>query len=426
MAFGACNLLKKILLMIGIRQGTSGAKILVLPDLVFYMNFCQFNCLNANYKFPEMMNKLRVLFIVFFSFFFGNMIHSQTTSETILPVRGFCIGAPNTSELESFIKFIAEELAPRKVNTLILRVDYNYQFESHPELRDPSALSKAEVKKLVDVCRKNQIRVIPQINLLGHQSWASGLENLLKVYPDFDETPHVKMPEKYVWPNADGLYCKSYCPLHPEVHPVVFALMDEICDVFEADAFHAGMDEVFYIGDDKCPRCSGRDKAELFAGEVNLIRNHLVQKNRQLWIWGDRLIDGKTTGMGMWEASMNNTHRAIDLINKDVMICDWHYERPDQTAVYFATKGFNVVTCPWRNPENAVKQTQDMFRFRASVTPEMKDRFQGMVQTIWSGAGQFMDEFYGRKTDPRADVNTQTNCFKALFSEIEAQSKSVK
>jgi hypothetical protein len=109
------------------------------------------------------------------------------------------------------------------------------------------------------------------------------------------------------------------------------------------------------------------------------------------------------------------------MINKDVIICDWHYERPDQTAVYFATKGLNVVTCPWRNPENAVKQTQDMFRYRASVTPEMKERFQGMMQTVWSGADQFMDEFYGRKTNAKDDKNTASNCFRAMFKVIEEQ-----
>lgn len=355
--------------------------------------------------------------------FSAQLVLSQNAADKTLPVRGFCIGAPRATEVNEFVKFISEELAPRKVNTLILRVDYNYAFERHPELRDPSPLTNADVKKLVEVCRANHIRLIPQINLLGHQSWAEKLNKLLEVYPEFDETPQVKMPEKYVWPNADGLYCKSYCPLHPDVHKVVFDLVDEICEVFETDAFHAGMDEVFYIGDDKCPRCSGCDKAELFAGEVNLIRNHLAEKNRQLWIWGDRLLDGKTTGLGMWEASMNNTFRAIDLISKDVMICDWHYERPDHTAVYFALKGFNVVTCPWRNPENAVIQTQNMFDYRAAATSEMKERFQGMLQTVWSGAGQFMDEYYGRKTDLKETRNTQTNCFKELFKEIEAQSR---
>ncbi len=49
------------------------------------------------------------------------------------------------------------------------------------------------------------------------------------------------------------LYCKSYCPLHPDFHKVVFAVIDEICDVYETDAFHAGMDEIFYLGRGQMP-----------------------------------------------------------------------------------------------------------------------------------------------------------------------------
>jgi hypothetical protein len=187
---------------------------------------------------------------------------AQNTLDSILPVRGFAIAAPPPSYLDSFVTFIEKELAPRQVNTLILRVDYNYQYKSHPELRDSIALSSGDVKKIVNSCRNNKIRLIPQINLLGHQSWANKTGNLLLKYPAFDETPEVKMPETYKWPNTDSLYCKSYCPLHPQVHQIVFALIDEICDVFETDAFHAGMDEVFYIGSDKCPRCKGMDKAK--------------------------------------------------------------------------------------------------------------------------------------------------------------------
>jgi hypothetical protein len=273
---------------------------------------------------------------------------------------------------------------------------------------------------MVKACKKNNIRIIPQINLLGHQSWANKTHNLLRVYPEFDETPHVKMPVKYEWPNPDGLYCKSYCPLHPGVHKVVFALVDEITDVFETDAFHAGMDEVFYIGDAKCPRCSGLDKAELFAGEIRKIREHLAQDGKELWIWGDRLLDGKTTGIGIWEASYNYTHRAIDMIPKDVVICDWHYERPDQTAVYFAMKGFRVITCPWRKPQVALAQVDDMVRFRTYATKEMKERFGGMMQTVWSDAGSFLDGFYGRKPDPEAGENTPWNTFRTMYTKINA------
>lgn len=339
-----------------------------------------------------------------------------------LAVRGFCIAAPAPAEVDPFIKFIHDELGPRNINVLILRVDFNYQYESHPELRDSIALSKNEVTKIAEAARANGIQIIPQINLLGHQSWAEETTALLRVYPQFDETPHVHMPEKYVWPNADGLYCKSYCPLHPDVHKVVFALVDEICDVFGATSFHAGMDEVFYLGDDKCPRCSGHDKAELFANEVRLIRDHLSGKKRTLWIWGDRLLDGRTTGLGMWEASMNNTYRAIDLIPKDVMICDWHYERADKTAVHFAMKGFNVVTCPWRNPAVADIQLEDMLEFRRESTPEMRDRFQGIVQTVWSDTGTFINGFYQNAKDPQTGDNTAWNCFKQIFPRVQKSS----
>jgi len=362
------------------------------------------------------MNKLPTTILIFF--IINISIYAQNSLDDIIPVRGLCIGAPQAENLDRFIKFIDEELAPKNVNTLILRVDYNYQFTSHPELKNENGLTKDNVKALVEVCRKHNIGLIPQINLLGHQSWHSSISNLLKVYPEFDETPHVELPEKYEWPNEDGLYCKSYCPLHPEVHNIVFELVDEIMDVFEASAFHAGMDEVFYIGDDKCPRCSGRDKAELFAGEVTKIRNHLAQNGRELWIWGDRLIDGKTTGIGLWEASMNNTHQAIDLIPKDVFICDWHYERVDPTAVMFALKGFRVATCPWRNGDLATKQLQLMLDLRSNSTFTTKDNYQGMIQTIWTSAENFLDQYYNPQKISENQQGNQVECFNMLFDAI--------
>lgn len=352
--------------------------------------------------------------------FLSYTLQAQDDLDEKLPIRGFSINSPSKDKVDSFVKLIDEVLAPQHVNILLLRVDYNYAYDSHPELRDKNPLTRQDVKKIVNACKQNGIRIIPQINLLGHQSWHSTLMGLLRVYPEFDETPDVNLPEKYEWPNEDGLYCKSYCPLHPDVHKIVFELIDEITEVFETDAFHAGMDEVFYIGDEKCPRCGGRDKAELFAGEVTRIHNHLALTGKELWIWGDRLLDGKTTGMGMWEASMNNTFRAIDLIPKDVVICDWHYDRPDPTAAYFAMKGFRVITCPWRKPTVAVQQLHDIISLRLNATPEMKDRYKGIMQTVWMvGADSFLDIYTGAEKDADTD-ETSIKCFSKLYKEINA------
>lgn len=337
------------------------------------------------------------------TFLLSVFISLTTFSQQSFDVRGLCMGAPSKQDVPDFVTLIDTKLAPAGVNTLVLRIDFGYEFTSRPELRGNNPLSEADVKSIVNMCKKHNIRLIPQINLLGHQSWASTLGKLLEVYPQFDETPSIKLPQEYKWPNDDGLYCKSYCPQHPEVHDVVFDVVDEIIEVFEADAFHAGMDEVFYIAHDDCERCKGEDPAVLYAGEITKIRNHLAKNKKELWIWGDRLIDGKTTGIGIWEGSYNNTHRAIDMIPKDVVVNDWHYEQAHATPVLFAAKGFNVIVCPWRVPEVATKQVEMIKMLKNNGSAEMKPRYKGIMHTFWSGARIFIDGMNGvgeAKNDP--------------------------
>ena len=226
------------------------------------------------------------------------------------------------------------------------------------------------------------------------------------------------MPVKYEWPNADNLYCKSYCPLHPDVHPILFAVIDELCDAFESAAFHGGMDEIFYLGEQNARDAAEGIRQHFLRVKCERSRNTSQERGAGFWIWGDRLIDGKTTGIGIGRQAINNTYRAIDMIPHSVVICDWHYERADKTAVYFAMKGFRVLTCPWRNPSIAVQQLNDMLAFRVQSTPEMRDRFMGILLTTWSRNDIFLKNFYDGPPAPGADENTASNCFRVLFESI--------
>jgi len=82
-----------------------------------------------------------------------------------VPVRGFAVSAPPPKGIPDFIKFVKNDLSKTAVNTLFLRVNYNFKFKSHPELADRQALSTKEVKKIVDVCKKHNIDLIPIVNL---------------------------------------------------------------------------------------------------------------------------------------------------------------------------------------------------------------------------------------------------------------------
>ena len=236
-------------------------------------------------------------------------------------------------------------LAAAGVNTLILETDYNFEFKSHPELSSPGCVTQARAHELAAEARRLGIRLIPDINCLGHQSWSKTTLALLKNYPEFDETPGQ-------YPNNTNIYCRSWCPQNPEVNKVVFALVDELVNAFEADAFHVGMDEVFLIASEHCPRCRGGDPAKLFAKAVNDFHHHIVEERKwEMYMWADRLLDARTMGYGEWESARNGTAGAVDLISKDIVLCDWHYElRTNYPSVPFLVgKGFRVWPAGWKS-----------------------------------------------------------------------------
>ncbi len=330
-----------------------------------------------------------------------------------LPVRGIHLAAPKPDEIPLAERFIREALPKEGVNVLVLEFGYRYQFTRRPEIAEPDALSRDDVKKLAAACRAAGVKLVPQINMLGHQSWAGTTHALLRAHPEFDETPGR-------YPENQGIYCRSYCPLHPEVHKVVFDLMDELAEACEADTFHAGMDEVFLLGEEECPRCRGKNKAELFAREVRVLRDHLAESKRAMWIWGDRFLDGNATGIGKWEASTNETAPALRLAPKDVVICDWHYESAHPTAPYFALEGFQVISSPWRKASVALRQLDWIQSTRRDAAPAVAARMLGALQTTWCGLGRFVKGYFGEDTSDTR-VMEAVNCFRELFRELRKQ-----
>ncbi len=267
------------------------------------------------------------------------------------------------------------KLAALGVNVLVVQVDYHFDFQSHPELRESPTITKTEASEFAAAARKLGIRVIPELDCLGHQSWSSQTLPLLVKYPQFDETPGQ-------FPNNKGIYCRSWCPQSPGLNEVVDALIDELVDAFQADAFHVGMDEVFLIADEHCPRCHGQDPAELFAKAVNDLHRHIVGERRlTMLMWGDRLLDAKTMGYGRWESAANGTARAVDLVPKDIILCDWHYlaQTNYPSVPFLLDKGFRV----WPSGFQPLEATKAFSQFSLQQR-QTNSRVLGYLCTTWS------------------------------------------
>jgi hypothetical protein len=276
------------------------------------------------------------------------------------------------------------QLAELGINCLILEVNYAFEFQSHPELRvGNQPITKAGAGRFLEACRENGIELVPQFMCLGHQSWAKNTHPLLTKYPELDLTPGA-------FPNNEGIYCREWDPMNPKTNEIVFALIDELIDAFEANAFHVGMDEVFLLSSEHAPSTKDLDPADVFAKVVNELHGHIVKKRGlTMLMWADRLIDGERFNMGEWEASKVGTAPAVDEIPKDIILCPWHYEPREayESLPMFMDKGFRILPASWKNTD----ATLALIRYGREH--EIENRLVGHIFTTWSQRREDWSEF---------------------------------
>lgn len=301
--------------------------------------------------------------------------------------KGIVLTAPLTEEVDDVVKFIDEYLAKRGFNLIVMQVRYRYRFKKHPECMGYDPLSYDDVKKLLNVCKKNGIKLIPKMNLIGHQSGMPNVptdgilhghqveaydirDGLLRAYPEFGEQPD--KPKIF--------YSRSICVSNPAAKVVVLDLIDELLDVFEADAIHIGCDEVFSMG--QCPTCREIPKGKLYADWINGIAEHVRKRNGKILMWGDRLHSTQETGYHRYESSDTGTHTARDMLDKNVVVCDWHYEDYGKfpSVDLFADSGFRIMISPWRDKPSAEA-------FIKYAIEHDRGHIDGLLMTTWCGSG---------------------------------------
>jgi hypothetical protein len=294
-----------------------------------------------------------------------------------------CLSAPNPCWRGVHV-WIDNDAAARKlletlpslqaigVNQVVMEINYSFEFREHPELRTRRFVRVATAHELAAAARTNGINLIPEFNCLGHQSFGRRACPLLRAHPEFSETPSLTASDK-------GVYCLSWCPKAPGLNEIIFSLIDEMADGFEATSFHVGMDEVYFIGEEQCPRCHGSNPAELFAAQVNALHEHIVGKKKlKMLMWADRVIGSKYQGICQYDNAHNDLSACIASIPRDIVMCDWHYERKREysSVPFLAGKGFPV----WPSGFMPVAATQAFSDYSLAH----RDEVVGYLATTWN------------------------------------------
>ncbi len=320
-----------------------------------------------------------------------------------IPFLGFHTILHKHEGVEGLLRVIEEVMVPEGLNTLVLEM--RYQFECFPQYA-AGTVTKEDAGRIADLCEKHGIRLVPLLPCLGHQSMDPPGTPLpiLQDHPEFMETPDVD--PNATWPD---IYHHSWCASNDGIYDYIFPMIDELIEVCRAGAFHVGLDEVFDIA--MCPRCRDKSPAELFARTVKILHDHLAQKNIDMMMWGDRLLDSLKMGYQMWEGDRFGMHGALhrkDQVTRDIILCDWHYDH--HSAGYpsvetFIKEGFFVAPSVFHVPDNA-----EHFWTHALEAQYLSKRYRwdgqlgGILFTNWQPmtddlAQDLIDAYHGKPSD---------------------------
>ncbi len=253
------------------------------------------------------------------------------------------------------------------INTICIELEQAFKFESHPEISASWAIEKEKFHDLVEYLRSRQVAFIPLLPTFSH------IDYILDAHPEFRE-----------------LNSNVHCIYAPGLYEFLFELTDEIIEVFKPNYFHIGHDEALSSYDPRkrhsvfnCSKCREKKPHEIFVSDINKFHKYFSSRNIRTMMWSDSMLDpdafkdASFAQSGCYGGIPDELCNAIDLLPKDIIMCDWHYEpaREFPTINYLQEKGFKTIGCP--------KYELNSFLFTNYAYRNRTEKFIGMMGTSW-------------------------------------------
>jgi len=261
-----------------------------------------------------------------------------------------------------------------KLTHIILEFWGTFRYECMPGLYWPErSFSKTELSGLVTLAKSYGMKVIPMVNHFGHATQARSCYGRHVTLNRNPRMSRLFEPDGWTW-----------CLSNPDTYKLLADMRAEQMEFCgDGEYIHLGFDEAYSFA--TCDRCRQRVPHELLAEYINRLTEDLSASGRRPIIWHDELIRRSDFPEGSVVANgqSHNTDKAIDLLDRRVIIADWQYGYQkdfNPTTGYFMEKGFDTVVCPWDNPENIRSLSSDVKKLGA----------YGIILTTWHHLTEFM------------------------------------
>jgi hexosaminidase len=255
------------------------------------------------------------------------------------PERGLMLDTARTVYPRSWIEAEIKQLANLKLNLLHLHLTDDERWgiasDTHPEIVSPGALSKADVRDILNTAARYHVEVVPEIDMPGH------LAALLAKHPDLELSflgvLSSNTPTTYLTDKLDIA--------DPAALRIVRQLLDEYLPLFPGRYWDLGADEYLspleyalypqlaaYALNTYGPTAS---VADAIHGFINWVDGIVRERGKTLRVWNDQLAG-----------------TSVVPVNPDVVVDWWINTSPfgDPLALAPATlisQGHRVLNAGW-------------------------------------------------------------------------------
>jgi len=234
----------------------------------------------------------------------------------LLKFRGISddISRGQVSRIENFKKIISF-IASYKMNVYMLYIEDMLKFDAYPSIGlGRGALSKSEVKKIVEFARRKFVDVIPIFETLGHFENILSRPKFLK-YADFPGSASLNI-------TYEGTYT------------FLETLIKQVAEEFPSEYIHIGADESFDVGKGASKKLvDSIGIAEAHAMHYKKVYAICKKFGKKPMIYGDIIL---------------RHPEILEMIPRDFIIVDWHYGANYYypSVEQFNTEGFRTIVSP--------------------------------------------------------------------------------
>ena len=276
-----------------------------------------------------------------------------------LPIRGVSddISRGQVETVENFkrvIKFISRH----KMNTYMPYMEDMIQFDEYPSIgKNRGALSKVEIKEIVDYAKKYFVEVIPIFQTLGHYENILTQEDFLK-YAEF--------------PGAASLDVSN-----EKTYILLDKLIKEVAEVFPSEYFHIGADESWDVGlGNSKSLVDSLGIAQVHANHYKKVYDICKKYGKKVMMYGDIILEHP---------------EILQMLPKDIIVVNWRYHpRFEYPSVKeFVKAGIKYIVSPsvW-NFFNPYPNYSFAFTNIKNLTESgIKNHSIGMINSNWGDWG---------------------------------------